>query len=286
MTAPALPLLTPAWQAPAGVGAAMTSRAGGVSARPWNTANLGAAVGDAAAAVAENRRRFAAAIGARPVYLRQVHGTRVRRIGAVDADVPTVAGFGGGVGAARHPRSDAGDAGRTDLDDDPADASWTTDRGVACAVLVADCLPVLFATRDGRAVAAAHAGWRGLANGVLEATLLSLADGAGAAAADVVAWLGPCIGPAQFEVGADVLRAFGVDAAADDAAFLRRPRRGTDGAPRWLADLPALAAARLRAAGVAAISADGGCTYGDASRFFSFRRDGVTGRMAAAVWRV
>jgi YfiH family protein len=162
-----------------------------------------------------------------------------------------------------------------------ADAAWTTERGVACAVVVADCLPVLMAARDGRAVAAAHAGWRGLAAGVLEAAVQALCTGAALTPVDITAWLGPCIGPRQFEVGADVLQAFGRHAA--DAAFVERRR--PDGSLRWRANLPLLAAQRLAAVGVADLVIDGSCTVEDPSRFFSFRRDGLTGRMVAAVWR-
>jgi YfiH family protein len=148
-------------------------------------------------------------------------------------------------------------------------------------VLVADCLPVLFAAVDGRAVAAAHAGWRGLAGGVLEATLAAMRDGAGVAPAAVVAWLGPCIGPRAFEVGSDVLQAFDALGRADPR-FVSRHR--ADGSQRWLGDLQALASARLAHAGVQQVVASGLCTVEDPSRFFSFRRDGRTGRMAASVW--
>jgi YfiH family protein len=145
-------------------------------------------------------------------------------------------------------------------------------------------MPVLFSLRDGSAVAAAHAGWRGLAAGVLEATVQALCEGTGAAPGDVQAWLGPCIGPQAFEVGADVLQAFGCDPLANtDSRFVSRPRN--DGSPRWLADLPALATQRLQAWGVDRITPSGLCTVADASRFFSFRRDGRTGRLAAAIWR-
>jgi hypothetical protein len=250
------PLLRPDWPVLPGVIAGMSSRAGGVSVGPFASLNLGGAVGDDAAAVAENRARFAAALGARPVWLQQVHGARVVRLhgGAADAALP------------------------------PADAAWTSHPGIACAVLVADCLPVLMALRDGSAVAAAHAGWRSLAAGVLEATVQALCAGTGADPRDIVAWLGPCIGPRQFEVGADVLAAFGQAPAAFDAAlFVSRPR--SDGSPRWLADLPRLARQRLQGAGVALVSEAGACTVEDVSSFFSFRRDGVTGRHAAAIWR-
>ena len=257
---PALPLLRPAWPAPAHVGAAMSQRAGGVSQGPYAALNLGVAVGDEPAAVAENRARFSAALGARPVWLRQVHGVNVLRLHAGGDTTP--------------PES--------------ADAACTTDVGVACTVQAADCMPVLFTLRDGSAVAAAHAGWRGLAAGVLEATVRALCALAPpdrqAGPADVLAWLGPCIGPRAFEVGAEVLLAFGHDPAAPDGLrFVYRPR--PDGAPRWLANLPLLARERLQAAGVQAITDGSACTVEDPSSFFSFRRDGVTGRMAAAVWR-
>jgi hypothetical protein len=256
MTDTALPLIRPAWSVP-GVGAAMSTREGGVSRGPWASLNLGRSVGDDPAAVAENRRRWSAAIAARPVWLRQVHGAEVLRLGHDTPDEPPTT----------------------------ADAAWTTERGVACIVGAADCLPVLFATADGRAVAAAHAGWRGLAGGVLEATMAALRRGAGALPGELVAWLGPCIGPRRFEVGADVLQAFGAEVAAADAAHFRF-RASDDGAPRWLADLQGLAAERLRAAGVGRLERVADCTVEQASRFFSFRRDRCTGRMAAAVWRL
>ncbi|MBX3637606.1 MAG: peptidoglycan editing factor PgeF [Rubrivivax sp.] len=250
-----LPLLRPGWAAPVAVGAAMSLREGGLSAAPWCSLNLGRAVGDEPAAVAGNRQRFTAAIGATPVWLRQVHGANVLHL------------------------SDAGER------DEPADAAWTAARGVACTVLVADCLPVLMCSSDGRVVAAAHAGWRGLAAGVLEATLAALNEGAGVTPGEVLAWLGPCIGAQAFEVGADVLQAFGrATAPQDHDAFVFSPR--PEGSPRWRADLVRLARQRLAAAGVQRVAADGRCTVEDVSAFFSYRRDGVTGRHAAAVWRV
>jgi YfiH family protein len=241
--------MRPDWSAP--VGAWCSTREGGVSTGPHASLNLGTAVGDDPAAVAENRRRFAAQLdGARPVWLQQVHGDRVVRADAVaPGEAPP-----------------------------QADASWTDQPGVACVVQVADCLPVLFATTDGRAVAAAHAGWRGLAGGVLDATVEALCVGTGARPADVQAWLGPCIGAEAFEVGAEVREAF-----AADAALLRYAPRA-DGDPRWRADLVGLARARLRRLGLSVVTGGGWCTVGDASRFFSYRRDGVTGRFAAAVW--
>jgi polyphenol oxidase len=248
--------LRPEWDAPADIGALMSTRAGGVSVGPFASLNVGTAVGDEPAAVSENRARLAAAIGAAPVWLRQVHGARVVRVGAADA------------GAAPQ----------------EADACWTDEPGVACAVQVADCLPVLLAARNGRAVAAAHAGWRGLVLGVVEAALAALCDAAACNPGEVAAWLGPCIGPRRFEVGADVLQAFGASPRSPDALrFVARPR--PDGSARWLANLPQLARDRLRAAGVHRIAGGTWCTVEAASDFFSFRRDGVTGRMAALVWR-
>src|SRR5512139_3916172 len=250
--------ITPEWSVP-GVGALMTTRAGGVSPPPWDTMNLGDAVGDDPQAVEENRRRLVAAIDAAPVLMRQVHGCEVVRLTAADAERPAGAIV--------------------------ADAAVTDELGVACVVQVADCLPVLFTLDDGRAVGAAHAGWRGLAGGVLEAPLRSLCGLGGGAPSRVRAWLGPCIGPRHFEVGADVLQAFGVEPRpADAVAFRWTPR--PDGAPRWHADLLALARQRLQRAGVTWIGGGRWCTADNRSRFFSFRRDGVTGRHAAAIWRV
>lgn len=248
-------LMRPVWPAPAAVGAAMSTRCGGVSSPPFDSLNLrppvlrGEALDDAQA-VAENQRRFAAALGAVPVFLDQVHGADVVRL-----EGPAEPG--------RFRR---------------ADASVTTAPGLACTVLVADCLPVLMCSDDGRAVAAAHAGWRGLAAGVLENTVRALCDVADCGPRNVLAWLGPCIGPRQFEVGADVLAAF----PGQGRRFVSRPR--PDGSPRWLADLPGLARDRLQRAGTLHVSGGGWCTVEDAPRFFSFRRDGITGRLAAAVW--
>jgi polyphenol oxidase len=250
--------LTPDWSVP-GVGALMTTRRGGASSAPFDALNLSPRVGDAAAAVALNRQTFAQAIGARPVYLRQVHGCTVLRLGH---------------------RSDDAETGAAEPE---ADASVTTEPGVACTVLVADCLPVLFAAPQARAVGAAHAGWRGLAGGVLEATLAELCRAAVCRSAEVQCWLGACIGPRRFEVGADVLRAFGVaDAVAD--AVAPSPGFVPSGNAKWLADLAFLARARLRAAGIAAVHGGNHCTVEEPERFFSYRRDGQTGRMAASIW--
>ena len=240
--------LIPDWRAGPRVGALMSTRAGGVSTGAFDSLNLGRSAGDALAAIDVNRRRFAAALGARPVWMSQVHGTRVLHL-PLDEDQASIG----------------------------ADAAITTQPGIACTVMVADCLPVLFAAPGGRGVGAAHAGWRGLASGLLEATVTALCEATACAPRELQAWLGPCIGPRQFEVGADVAEAFG-----GGSHFVARPR--PDGTMRWLADLPGLARDRLRAAGLTHVSGGGACTVEDRSRFFSFRRDGITGRMAAAVW--
>ncbi len=253
----ALPLLRPAWPAVPGVDAAMSTRAGGASTGPYASLNISLAVGDDRATVQANRRRFAEAIGVRAAWPWLEHGAAVVELGA---DAPEIAPA-------------------------PADGVWTRQRGIACIVTAADCLPALFACRDGRAVGAAHAGWRGLAASVLEATVQAMVDGAGAAPGEIQAWLGPCIGPRRFEVGADVLAAFDQTAdGADPAVFVPAPP-GPDGRPRWLANLPLLARRRLAAAGVHAVTDSALCTVEDASAFFSHRRDRVTGRMAAAIWR-
>jgi polyphenol oxidase len=241
------------------IGSVMSCRVGGVSLPPFDSLNLGTAVGDDAANVAANRMRFHQVCGAQPVFLKQVHGSRVVRLTAADAGLDAVL-----------------------LE---ADASVTTEPGLACTIQVADCLPVLFAAPDGRAVGAAHAGWRGLAGGVLQATALAVCELAGCSPVDLSAWLGPCIGPRRFEVGADVLAGFGVVAGGRKPTprFVPRAGSGSD-VPKWWADLPGLARDRLNACGVVKVSGGLWCTVEDASRFFSFRRDRVTGRMAAAIW--
>jgi YfiH family protein len=192
--------------------------------------------------------------------MRQVHGVRVLHLRAehAAADAPV----------------------------EEADACITTEPKLACTVQVADCLPVLFAVEDGRGVGAAHAGWRGLAGGVLEATVSALCRETGCEPAQIHAWLGACIGPDAFETGEDVLQAFNAKPDSDANAADRHPhfRPGVK-AGKWFADLPALARQKLAAAGLRQISGGGWCTVHDSSRFFSFRRDGVTGRMAAAIWR-
>lgn len=241
---------------PAEVGGLMSTRRGGVSRAPFDSMNLrpaglrGDAVDDPAS-IHENQRRFAGWLeGAQPVFLDQVHGSAVVRLGHAD--------LARGQAHAQ------------------ADASVTTERGIACTVLVADCLPVLLAAPGGRGVAAAHAGWRGLAGGVVEATLAALCQAAECRPEEVSAWLGACIGPSAFEVGDDVRQAFGAGA---EAAFRPGAAEG-----KWLADLPRLARQRLAQAGVTRAAGGAWCTYSDAARFFSFRRDRVTGRHAAAIW--
>lgn len=243
-----------------GVEAVMTTRAGGGSKAPWDSMNLGIAVDDDPAQVARNRALLQDAMGADPVYLKQVHGTRVVRLTGEHLAAPVM----------------------------EADACVTTQPGLACVVQVADCLPVLMAAPGG--VGAAHAGWRGLAGGVIEATVRDLCEATGCDPAQVVCWLGPCIGPGAFEVGADVLEGFGVQSTGTDPTRFKPLRPG-----KWLANLPQLARDRLRAAGVTQVSGGEWCTVHDKvadggqvdgrSRFFSFRRDRVTGRMAAAIWR-
>lgn len=257
--------LRPDWDAP-GVDAFMTTRAGGVSGgvdapadqRGLASLNLGRSVGDLPANVVENRRRVAAAIGGTPVFLKQVHGTTVLRLCRAHA-LPQA-------------------------DPEPADAAISTDPALACAVMVADCLPVLFAGPG--VVGAAHAGWRGLAGGVLENTVAAMREATGCAAADLRAWMGACIGPERFEVGADVLQAFGAEPVMRDQPLFRfQPNE--QGEPRWRADLYGLARRRLEALGVGAVSGGGWCTRGEPSRFFSFRHERVdglrSGRMAAVV---
>jgi len=246
----AFEVIVPDWPAPPAVRAAFTLRMGGVSAAPFDSLNVGAHAGDAGAAVTENRRRVRAQLRlpAEPLWLEQVHGIEV-------ADLDAACGGA----SAPHLTADAAIARRA---------------GSVCAIQVADCMPVLFAARDGCAVAAAHAGWRGLAAGVLEATLARLA----VAPAGLIAWLGPAIGPAHFEVGGEVRAAFLAHDAASGSAFTANTRG------RWQCDLNVLARRRLNAAGVTAVFGGGWCTYSDPLRFFSYRRAGRCGRMAALIW--
>jgi YfiH family protein len=239
-------VIQPEWAAPPEVRCAFTLRTGGVSEAPYDSLNVGAHVGDVEAAVEENRRRVRERLGlpAEPVWLQQVHG-----VGVADLD-------------------DAGALTR-------ADAVVTRVRGQVCVIQVADCMPVLFAARDGSAVGAAHSGWRGLAGGVLEETVRHL----GVPAAQLVVWLGPTISQEHFEVGDEVRAAFVLHDPNAASAFEANARG------RWQCDLYSLARRRLEALGVREVSGGGWCTYADAARFFSYRRDGQCGRMAALIWR-
>jgi YfiH family protein len=228
------------------VRAGVTLRTGGASRAPFDSFNLAAHVGDEAVAVAANRARLAADLGlpGPPLWLEQVHGTRV----VVHDGTPPPA----------------------------ADAAVAFGPGRVLAVLTADCLPVVFASEDGGCIGIAHAGWRGLAAGVLEATVAAL----GVASGRLSAWLGPAIGPAAFEVGPEVRAAF-VDADPAAATHFAPNARG-----RWQADLPALARRRLRGLGIGRVEGRADCTHADPDRYYSYRRAAATGRMATLVWIV
>lgn len=252
--------LLPQWPAPAQVHALCSTRAGGQSLAPYHSLNLGEHVGDQPGAVAANRATLAQAMDARPVFLTQVHGTDVVRLSEQSAHGT------------------------------PADGCLTAQQHVACTIMVADCLPVLLTNEQGTQVAAAHAGWRGLAGvggqGILETVLAAFKapDDLGTAfdASKIMAWLGPCIGPQAFEVGDEVRDLFVAQDAAAGAMF--KPTA----AHKWLADLQGLARLRLAALGVTQIYGNDGtrawCTVSQPSRFFSYRRDRVSGRMAACIW--
>lgn len=236
--------LTPDWPAPAHVRACVTTRAGGVSLAPFDSLNLGDHVEDDPQAVAGNRQILTTALHCQPAWLRQVHGVQV-----VEANPAQVA---------------------------EADASWSATPGIASTVLTADCLPALFCDRAGTRVAAAHAGWRGLAGGVLEATLDALA----LPAREVLVWLGPAIGPQAFEVGAEVREAFLASHAEAARAFTPSVNAG-----KFMADIYQLARIRLAARDVTAVYGGGFCTVSD-TRFYSFRRAARTGRFASLIWLV
>ena len=236
-------MIQPDWPAPARVKCLMTTRADGVSQAPWTSLNLGDHVGDDPLHVAANRARLRRQLPAGPGWLRQVHSARVVELG-------------------REPNPEA-------------DASFTRESGQVCAVLTADCLPVLLCDRTGSIVAAAHAGWRGLAGGVLEATVAAMQ----VPPEGILAWMGAAIGPQAFEVGDEVRAAFVAQHPQAAAAFVSQPTPG-----KWLADIYQLARIRLAHAGVHAIHGGGRCTFSEADSFFSYRRDGVTGRMAALIW--
>ncbi|MCL2345544.1 MAG: peptidoglycan editing factor PgeF [Desulfobulbus sp.] len=238
--------LHPEWPAPPQVRALQTLRGGGCSPAPWDSCNFGDYVGDKPERVAANRARLRPLLPSEPCWLRQVHGITVVDAATVD----TTAGA------------------------PEADAAFARQPGTVCAVMTADCLPALFCDRAGSVVAAAHAGWRGLADGVLEATVAAM----NAPPSEVLAWFGPAIGPRCFEVGGEVRSAFVEHDPAAASAF----QPAGDG--KWLADIYTLARQRLMAIGVTAIFGGGHCTMSERERFFSYRRDDVTGRMATLIW--
>lgn len=242
-----LPGLVPPWPVASRVRAFCTLRAGGVSGAPYASLNLATHVGDAPAAVSENRARLRShlSLPSEPLWLEQVHGTQV-----LDAD-----------------RLEGG--GRA-----PADAAVTREAGRVLCVLVADCLPVLLATRSGEAIGVAHAGWRGLAAGVIERTIEAL----GSAPAELCAWLGPAVSAQHFEVGPEVRAAFLEQHSQAEACFTANARG------RWQCDLAGLARQRLQALGVHSVHDSQLCTASDPTRFYSYRRDGQTGRIAALLW--
>lgn len=241
--------IVPDWPAPKSVRALVSTRVGGVSEGAYSSFNLGLHVGDAAQAVIENRERLQQMLGTiyPPQWLEQVHGVEAVRAIAK-----------GGV-----------------LE---GDAVFTEQIGLPCAVLTADCLPVFFCNQSGSQVAVAHAGWRGLASGVLEATLAKFK----VVLTEIIVWLGPAIGPEYFEVGSEVRELFIRHLPQTAQAFI--PNKERSG--HWFADLYQLARLRLEALGVRQISGGDYCTYRDAKRFYSYRRDKITGRMASLVWRV
>ncbi|HUX90399.1 MAG TPA: peptidoglycan editing factor PgeF [Gallionellaceae bacterium] len=235
--------IVPEWPAPANVRALQTTRKGGASVEPYTSFNLGSHVGDNPLAVSRNRMLLEPLLPSEPVWLNQVHGIRV---------------------------ADAGHAGCLP----EADASVTTHPGAVCVVMTADCLPILLCDDQGSVVGAAHAGWRGLCDGVIESTVSAM----NVPASTLMAWLGPAIGPGEFEVGDEVRAAFVAQQAQAASAFVP----GKNG--KWLADLYQLASLRLNALGISRIYGGGLCTYSEAERFYSYRRDGVTGRMGSFIW--
>ena len=235
--------IVPGWSAPQGVRALVTTRHGGVSGGPWSSMNLGDHVGDNPVAVAANRRRLRLALPDEPKWLQQVHG--ITCVDAAQLAMPV-----------------------------EADASFTRVSKVVCAVLTADCLPVLLCDKSATVVAIAHAGWRGLAAGVLESVVQSMQVDPDR----LLAWLGPAIGPTAFEVGAEVRDAF-IDRDAQAARAFVSQANG-----KWLADIYELARLRLAASGIRRTTSTNWCTAMQAEQFFSYRRDGITGRMASCIW--
>lgn len=240
-------LIVPQWPLPKGVAACSSTRIGGVSLPPYHSLNLGAHCGDNLEHVEENRKRLFTAgnLPSKPIWLEQVHGKDVLKLtGAL-------------------------------YDSKRADASYSNTPGTVCAVMTADCLPVLFCNLAGTEVAAAHAGWRGLCEGVLEETVACFAD----KPANIMAWLGPAIGPEAFEVGPEVRDAFMAKDAKAQAAFLPRGEK-------YLADIYQLARQRLTNVGITHIYGGDRCTYSESETFFSYRRDKTTGRMASFIWLI
>ena len=242
-----IPFITPDWPAPANIHAAMTTRVGGVSLSPYVSLNLGDHVGDASQAVAQNRAIVAQQLKlpSQAIWLNQSHSTT-----AIKAATTSTRACEG-------------------------DASYSQERGVVCAVMTADCLPLLICNLDGTEVAAIHAGWRGLFGGVIEATVTKLETKPG----QLMVWLGAAIGPDQFEVGAEVRQQFIAEDSRSENAF--RPSSREE---HWFADIYRLARIRLKRLGINTIYGGGLCTYSDSETFFSYRRDGVTGRMASLIW--
>jgi len=237
--------IIPDWPAPENIRAAVTTRKGGYSQSPFNSFNLGDHVDDDPETVKKNRRLLNEILSLpnEPAWLEQIHTTNVVNAEKVE-------------GSAR------------------ADASYTAQKNAVCVVMTADCLPVFFCSEDGSEVAVAHAGWRGLAAGILEATVEKMNSPAQA----IMAWMGPAIGPDNFEVGEEVRDAFMQQNSETENAF-QKNKKG-----KWLADIYSLARVRLKQSGVQNISGGGFCTYQNAEQFFSYRRDGKTGRMGSLIW--
>ena len=235
--------IVPDWPAPANVKSLQTTRKGGASTAPYDSFNLGSHVGDNPLIVARNRMQLAHLMPSEPIWLNQVHGVSVVDAGQADC-LPQ------------------------------ADACVSTHHGAVCVVMTADCLPILLCDEQGSVVGAAHAGWRGLCDGVIEQTVQAMK----VPHSTIMAWLGPAIGPAAFEVGAEVRDAFVAKQTQSVAAFVP----GNNG--KWLADIYHLARLRLNAMGINRIYGGDQCTYSNAERYYSYRRDGVTGRMGTFIW--
>jgi YfiH family protein len=236
--------LVPDWPAPVNIHAATTLRTGGVSANGFASLNPASHVGDEPESVSQNRQLISTllALPSEPVWLNQTHSNHAIRAGVSDFPVA-------------------------------ADASYSSEAGVVCTVMTADCLPLLVCSADGKEIAAIHAGWRGLVDGIIDNTIAALQS------QDVLVWLGPAIGPDCFEVGADVLAAFVVRSAEYAAGFKQQSQ------DKWLADIYQLARINLVALGINEVYGGGLCTVTDHKRFYSYRRDKVTGRMATMIWR-